>query len=246
MSGHSKWSTIKRKKGALDAKRGQMFTRLIKEITIAARAGGGDIEGNARLRTAVANAKTQNMPKDNIERAIKKGTGELDGVNYEEITYEGYAPGGVAVMVETVTDNKNRTVSEVRYVFSKHGGSMAATGAVGYMFSRKGQIEVSKDKATEEKLMEVALDAGAEDIKDEGEGFTILTAPADLENCRAALAKAGIEPDSAENAYVPSTLVAVDGKQAVSVLKFLDAMDDVDDVQHVWSNADLPEDAEAE
>lgn len=246
MSGHSKWSTIKRKKGAADAKRGRIFTRLIKEITIAARTGGGDPEGNPRLRTAIATAKAQNMPKENIERAIKRGTGELEGVAYEEVVYEGYAAGGVAVMVEAVTDNKNRTVSDLRYIFNKYNGSLAATGAVKHLFSRQGLITFPKQGIDEEKLMEVALEAGAEDIRDDGQVFEVVTKPADLEPVREALEKAGLVPESAELARVASALVGVDNKQAGVVLRLLEALEEHDDVQNVWTNADLPDEVAVE
>lgn len=244
MSGHSKWSTIKHKKAATDAKRGRIFTRLIKEVTVAARMGGGDPDMNPRLRTAIANAKTQNMPKENIDRAVKKGTGELEGVSYEEITYEGYAAGGIAVLIETLTDNKNRTVSDVRTVFNKHGGSMGSSGSVAYMFSQKGLIVISKDETDEETLMDAALEAGAEDMKDEGDVFEVITEPGALEEVRNALEEAGFTPESAEVAMIPDTLNPVDGKQAASLIKFLDAMDEVDDVQNVWTNADMPDDIE--
>jgi len=246
MSGHSKWSTIKRKKGAADAARGKVFTRVIKEITVAARMGGGDLDGNPRLRTAVANAKAQNMPKDNIERAIKKGTGELEGVSYEEILYEGYGPGGVAIMVETLTDNKNRTVSDVRYVFNKYHGSLGTTNSVAYMFAKKGLITLLKEDVDEERLMEVALEAGAEDIRDEDDIYEVVTKSGDLETVREALVSAGLTPESAELARIPSTTVALDEKQASSLIRLLEGFEDCDDVQNVWSNADLPEGFEEE
>ncbi len=246
MSGHSKWSTIKRKKGAADAKRGKIFTRLIKEITVAARLGGGDLEGNPRLRTAIANAKAQNMPKDNIERAIKKGTGELEGVTYEEVTYEGYAAGGVALLVETLTDNKNRTISDIRYIFGKYGGSLGAANSVAYLFSQKGQITFPKDKINEDSLMEAALEAGAEDIREDEDAFEVITAPNDLESVRAALVEAGLKPETADLALIPSTTVPISSKQALSLLKFVDALEDSDDVQDVWTNADWPDDLEVE
>lgn len=246
MSGHSKWSTIKRKKAATDAKRGKAFTRLIKEVTVAARMGGGDPDGNPRLKTAIANAKGQNMPKDNIDRAIKKGTGDLDGVSFEEILYEGYAPGGVALMVETLTDNKNRTVSDVRYTFNKYNGSLGAANSVAYMFTRTGLITVPKEKADEEQLMDAALEAGAEDIKDEEDVFEVLTDISDLETVRQALEVAGIEAESAEMAWLPATNVALDEKIAVSLMKILDAFDEVDDVQNVWHNAEFPDGFEGE
>ncbi len=241
MSGHSKWSTIKRKKAAADAKRGKIFTRLIKEITVAARLGGGDPEGNPRLKTAIANAKAQNMPKENIERAIKKGTGELEGVSFEEVIYEGYGAGGVAIMVEAMTDNTNRTVSDIRYVFNKYGGSLGASNSVAYLFSRRGLITFLKDKVDEDQLMEVALEAGAEDINDEGDVLEVVTDVGDLETVRAALDEAGLEYEGAELAWLPSTRVSLDQKQATSLVKLLDAFDEVDDVQNVWHNGDLPE-----
>lgn len=246
MSGHSKWSTIKRKKGAVDAARGKLFTRFIKEITIAARIGGGDADGNPRLRTAVANAKAQNMPKDNIDRAIKKGTGELEGVTYEELVYEGYGPGGVALMIECLTDNKNRTVSEVRFTFGKFNGSMGTANSVAYMFSKNGLITVIKDGTDEEALMEAALEAGAEDIKDVEDAFEVITDPVDLETVREAVEAAGMQIESAEQALIPSTTVALDNKAAISLMKLLDAMEDLDDVQNVWHNAEFPDGFEGE
>ena len=242
MSGHSKWSTIKRKKGANDAKRGKIFTKLIKEITIAAKMGGGDPEGNPRLRSAIMAAKGENMPKDNIDRAIKKGTGDLDGAVYEEILYEGYGPGGVAVLVETMTDNKNRTVAEVRHLFSKHGGSMGENGSVGWMFDRKGVISVEKNAYPEEKIMEAALEAGADDVIDDGEEWTIHTAMTDFTAVRDSLEAAGIVMQSAELAMVPQNLVAVDADMGQKVLRLMDALDDNDDVQNVYANVDFPED----
>jgi len=244
MSGHSKWSTIKRKKAAVDAKRGRAFTRLIKEITVAARTGGGDAEGNPRLKTAIANAKAQNMPKENIERAVKKGTGELEGQAFEEITYEGYAAGGVAVMVEAVTDNKKRTVSDVRYVFTRFGGSLGAANSVAYLFTNKGLITFLKDQVGEDQLMEAALEAGAEDVRVEDEVFEVLTDPGDLETVREALSQAGLEPESAELAMIPATTIKVEGRQAASLVKLLDAFDENEDVQNVWTNADLPDEIE--
>jgi len=244
MSGHSKWSTIKRKKAAVDAKRGRAFTRLIKEITVAARTGGGDPEGNPRLKTAIANAKAQNMPKENIERAIKKGTGELEGQAFEEITYEGYAAGGVAVMVEAVTDNKKRTVSDIRYVFTRFGGSLGAANSVAYLFANKGLITFLKDQVGEDQLMEAALEAGAEDVRVEDEVYEVLTDPGDLEVVREALSQAGLEPESAELAMVPATTIKVEGRQAASLIKLLDAFDENEDIQNVWTNADLPDEIE--
>jgi YebC/PmpR family DNA-binding regulatory protein len=240
MSGHSKWSTIKRKKGAADAKRGQAFTRLIREITVAAKFGGGDPDGNPRLRTAIDAAKAENMPKDNIERAIKKGTGELEGVTYEEITYEGYAPGGVAMLIEVMTDNKNRTAADIRHILNKRGGSLAKAGAVGYLFEGKGVFTVDKAAVDEDKLMEVALEAGAEDVKDEDDVFEIHCAPTDFNTVSQALTDAGIKPLSSEVTKLPSTTVAVtDLAEANRVIKLMDALDEYDDVQQVYANFDI-------
>ena len=240
MSGHSKWSTIKRKKGAADAKRGQVFTRLIREISVAAKFGGGDPDGNPRLRTAVDAAKAQNMPKDNIERAIKKGTCELDGVTYEEITYEGYGPGGVAFLIEVMTDNKNRTAADVRNILNKRGGQLAKAGAVGYLFEAKGLFTVDKAAADEDKIMEVALEAGAEDVKDEGEVWEVYCAPSDFNPVSLALTAAGIKPSSSELTKLPSTTVPVSNPaEAGRVLKLLEALDEYDDVQQVFANFDI-------
>jgi YebC/PmpR family DNA-binding regulatory protein len=241
MSGHSKWSTIKHKKGAADKKRGKIFTKLIKEITVAARMGGGDPEANPRLRQALAAAKAQNMPKDNFERAIKKGTGELEGVNYEEIIYEGYGPGGVAVMVECLTDNRNRTIADVRYMFSKAGGNVGTDGCVGWMFDKKGLIAVNKDGVDEDTLMEVALDAGAEDIKDEGDVYEVITEPAEFDAVKNALDKAEIACEMAEITMIPQTMTAVTGKEAEQMVRFMEALDDCDDVQNFYTNADIPD-----
>jgi YebC/PmpR family DNA-binding regulatory protein len=241
MSGHSKWSTIKHKKGAADKKRGKIFTKLIKEITVAARMGGGDQESNPRLRQAVAAAKAQNMPKENFERAIKKGTGELEGVSYEEITYEGYGPGGVAVLVECLTDNRNRTIADVRYMFSKAGGNVGTDGCVGWMFDKKGLIAVAKDAVDEDTLMEVALDAGAEDIRDEGDVFEVITEPGDFETVQAAIDRAGIAYQMAEVTMLPQTMTAVSGKEAEQMIRFMEALDDCDDVQQFYTNADIPD-----
>jgi YebC/PmpR family DNA-binding regulatory protein len=241
MSGHSKWSTIKHKKGAADKKRGKIFTKLIKEITVAARMGGGDIEANPRLRQAVAAAKAQNMPKENFERAIKKGTGELEGVSYEEIIYEGYGPGGVAVMVECLTDNRNRTIADVRYMFSKAGGNVGTDGCVAWMFDKKGLIAVAKDAVDEDTLMEVALDAGAEDIKDEGDVFEVITDPGDFEAVQAAVDQAGIAYEMAEITRLPQTMTEVSGKEAEQMVRFMEALDDCDDVQQFYTNADIPD-----
>ncbi|MBI4798578.1 MAG: YebC/PmpR family DNA-binding transcriptional regulator [Desulfarculus sp.] len=240
MSGHSKWSTIKRKKGAADAKRGQVFTRLIREISVAAKFGGGDIDGNPRLRTAVDAAKAQNMPKDNIDRAIKKGTGELEGVTYEEITYEGYGPSGVAFLIEVMTDNKNRTAADIRHILNKRGGQLAKAGSVGYLFEAKGLFTVDKAAADEDKIMEVALEAGAEDVKDEGEVWEVYCAPSDFNPVSQALTDAGIKPSSSELTKLPSTTVAVsDAGEAGKVLKLLEALDEYDDVQQVFANFDI-------
>ncbi len=241
MSGHSKWATIKHKKGALDAKRGKIFTRLIKEITIAAKGGGGDPDGNPRLRTAIAAAKAENMPADNIKRAIQKGTGELEGTSYEEIQFEGYGPGGVAVIVQCLTDNRNRAVSEIRHAFSKNGGNLGETGSVGYMFSKKGVILVGKDDANEDKLTEVVLEAGAEDLSDEGEYWEITTSPKDFDAVLDAVKKAGIETASAEVTMVASTYTKLEGTAASAMARLLDAIEDLDDTQNVYSNFDMDE-----
>ena len=242
MSGHSKWSTIKHKKGAADAKRGKVFTRIIKEMTIAARMGGGDPAGNPRLRTAIADAKAANMPKDNIERAIKKGTGELEGVSYEELTYEGYGPGGVALIVETVTDNTNRTTPEVRHIFEKYGGNMGSPGSVRFQFEKKGYINVEKSAVTEDRLMEIALEAGADDLQsDDEEIFEIYTQPAALEQVREAVEKAGIPVLEAKVGMIPTTWVKLDETKTKAMLKLMEMLDDHDDVQNVWANADLAE-----
>lgn len=241
MSGHSKWSTIKHKKGAADAKRGKIFTKLIKEITVAARMGGGDPEANPRLRKAINDAKAQNMPKDNLARAIKKGTGDLEGVEYEELTYEGYGPGGVAVLVECLTDNKNRTVADVRYIFSKAGGNIGTDGCVSWMFDKKGLISVDKEIADEDTLMEIALEAGAEDVKDEGDCFEVITDPADFDTVKEAIEAASIKYQVAEVTMIPQTQTRVEGKDAEQMIKFMDAMDDCDDIQKFYSNAEIPD-----
>ncbi|MDR3749338.1 MAG: YebC/PmpR family DNA-binding transcriptional regulator [Acidobacteriota bacterium] len=238
MSGHSKWATIKHKKGALDAKRGKIFTRLIKEITIAAKSGG-DPEKNPRLRTAVAAAKAENMPADNIKRAIQRGTGELPGVSYEEITFEGYGPGGVAILVEVSTDNRNRTVSEIRHAFSKNGGNMGEAGSVAWMFHKKGDILVSKSAAKEDDLMNIILEAGADDLKDDGDSWEVLTDPAVYEKVLEAVKAAGIKPDVAEIGMVPQTYTKLEGHQAGTMIRLLEALEDADDVQHVYSNFDI-------
>ena len=239
MSGHSKWSTIKHKKGAADAKRGKIFSKLIKEITVAARMGGADPEANSRLRHALINARTQNMPKDTYERAVKKGAGDLDGVNYEEIVYEGYGPGGVAVLVECMTDNRNRTIAEVRHAFGKAGGNVGTSGCVAWMFDKKGLITVNKQDATEETLMEVALDAGAEDIKDEDDSFDIIMSPSAFDAVREAIDAANIKFESAEITMIPQTLTELKGTEAEQMIKFMDVLDELDDVQKFYSNADI-------
>ena len=241
MSGHSKWHTIKHKKGAADAKRGKVFTRIIKELTVAARAGGGDVDSNPRLRTVVAEAKSVNMPADNIKRAIQRGTGELPGVSYEEITYEGYGPGGVAVMVDVLTDNRNRAVSEVRHAFSKNGGNLGESGSVGYMFTKKGVIVLQKDAADEEKLTEIVLESGADDLNDEGENWEIVTGPKDFEGVRDAVTAAGLKPEHAEVTMVPSTYQKLEGAQANAMLRLLEVLEDLDDTQNVYSNFDFDE-----
>jgi YebC/PmpR family DNA-binding regulatory protein len=243
MSGHSKWSTIKHKKGAADVKRGKIFTKLIKEITVAARMGGGDQEANPRLRRALNDAKAQNMPKDTFERAVKKGAGDLDGVNYEEILYEGYGPGGVAVLVECLTDNKNRSIADVRYIFGKAGGNVGTDGCVAWMFDKKGLISVSKEDASEETLMEVALEAGAEDITDEGDVFEIITAPEDFDAVKDAVDTAEIKYDVAEITMLPQNMTAVEGKEAEQMIRFMEALDDCDDIQKFYTNADIPDEA---
>ncbi len=242
MSGHSKWSTIKHKKAAQDAKRGKIFTKLIKEITVAARLGGGDPAANPRLRAAIDAAKAQNMPKNNIERAIKKGTGELEGVSYEEVTYEGYGPGGVAVLVETITDNRQRTVAEVRHIFAKRGGNMGEPGSVAWIFEKKGLVIVEKDKVDEDTLMDVALEAGAEDIVDSGSEWEIETRPENLEKMKKALTDAGIHPLSAQVSMIPSNTIEIrDEKQAEQLMNLMNALEENDDVQNVYANFDIPD-----
>jgi YebC/PmpR family DNA-binding regulatory protein len=239
MSGHSKWSTIKHKKAAKDAKRGKIFTKLIKEITIAARLGGGDAKANPRLRTAVLAARSQSMPGDTIDRAIKKGTGELEGVHYEEVVYEGYGPGGVAVMIEVLTDNRNRTVAELRNVLDKCGGNLGTTGSVAWMFTKRGLITVERAQVDEDKVMEVALEAGADDVTDSGDILEVLTAPDKLEGVKDALEQARITTASAEVTMMPSTTTSISGKQAEQMVRLLEALEDHDDVQRVSSNMDI-------
>jgi YebC/PmpR family DNA-binding regulatory protein len=241
MSGHSKWSTIKRKKGAADAKRGKLFTKIIKEIMVAARFGGGDVNSNPRLRTAVLAAKAENMPKDNIERAIKKGTGELEGVHYEDLTYEGYGPGGVAMLLEVLTDNKNRTVADVRHVFAKHSGNLGESGCVSWMFEKKGLILVDKGSVDEDRLIEVALDAGALDVNDTGKEFEVKTDPASFDGVKKALDDAKIKTSYAEVTMVPQTTVRLTGKEAEQMLKLMEGLEDSDDVQKVYANFDIPD-----
>ena len=241
MSGHSKWSSIKHKKAATDAKRGKIFTKLIKEITVAARVGGGDVDANSRLRTAILAAKNENMPKDNIERAIKKGTGELEGVNYEESIYEGYGPGGAAVLIESLSDNKNRTVADIRYIFSKSGGNMGENGCVAWMFDKKGYIAVENKAVDEEALMEAALDAGAEDIREDNSNFEVITAPEDFEAVKAAIDNASIPYTVSEVTMLPQSTTFLKGKEAEQMVKLMEALEDCDDVQKVYTNADIPD-----
>lgn len=242
MSGHSKWHTIKHKKGALDAKRGKIFTKLIKEITVAAKTGGsGDVDANARLRKAVSDAKAQNMPNDTIDRAIKRGTGELEGVNYEEITYEGYGVGGVAMLVETMTDNRNRTVAEIRHLFSKNGGNLGESGSVAWMFDKKGMIIVDKEAKSEDELFEIVTEAGADDMQDEGDVFEIYTATENFHGVLEAVKAAGIEPQVAEISMIPQNYIKLEGSEAKQMLKLYDAIDDNDDVQKVYANFDIDE-----
>ncbi|OGP63924.1 MAG: transcriptional regulator [Deltaproteobacteria bacterium RBG_13_47_9] len=239
MSGHSKWSTIKRKKGAADAKRGKAFSKIIKEIMVAARAGGGDINANPRLRTAVNAAKAENMPKDNIERAIKKGAGELEGVHYEDLIYEGYGPGGVAMMLEVLTDNKNRTVADVRHILSKHNGNLGEAGCVSWMFEKKGLILIDKNDTDEDRLIEVALDKGAIDVKDMGKDFEVVTDPGNFDPVKKAVEEAGFKYNYAEVTMVPQTTVRLTGKEADHMLKLMEGLEDSDDVQKVFANFDI-------
>ncbi|MFZ2445503.1 MAG: YebC/PmpR family DNA-binding transcriptional regulator [Syntrophobacteraceae bacterium] len=242
MSGHSKWSTIRHKKGAADAKRGKIFTKLIKELMVAARMGGGNPEANPRLRAAVLAARAENMPKDNIERAIKKGSGDLDGANYEEIMYEGYGPGGVAILVDIMTDNRNRAASEVRYCFSKNNGNLGEAGCVAWMFSKKGSIVFDKSKAAEEELLELALEAGAEDVIDQEDQFEVITSVEDFAAVKAAFDEKRMEYELAEVTMSPQTTVRVeDPKTAQQLLRLMDALEDCDDVQHAYANFDIPD-----
>jgi len=242
MSGHSKWSSIKHKKAATDAKRGKVFTKVIKEITVAARMGGGDVETNPRLRSAVQAAKAENMPKDNIERAIKKGTGELEGVSYEEIIYEGYGPGGAAVLVESLTDNKNRTVADIRSIFGKNGGNLGENGCVAWMFDKKGYIVVESSAVDEDTLMETALEAGAEDIREDDINYEVITEPGDFEAIKEAIDTASISYIDAEVTMLPQNTTNLAGKEAEQMVRLMEMLEDCDDVQKVYTNADIPED----
>jgi YebC/PmpR family DNA-binding regulatory protein len=243
MSGHSKWSSIKHKKGAADAKRGKIFTKLIKEITVAARMGGsGDPDSNPRLRTAIQAAKAENMPKNNIDRAIKKGTGELEGVNYEEIVYEGYGPGGAAVLLESLTDNKNRAVADIRYIFNKNGGNLGENGCVAWMFSKKGYIVSEKSAVDEEQIMEIAIDAGAEDVREDNGNFEIITEPEDFEAVKTALESGSIPYLVGEVTMLPQSTANLEGKEAEQMYRLMEALEDCEDVQKVYTNADIPED----
>ena len=239
MSGHSKWATIKHKKGALDAKRGKIFTRIIREIIMAARLGGGDPDKNPRLRKAVAEAKANNMPSDNVKRAIQRGTGELPGATYEELMMEGYGPGGVAVLVELTTDNRNRTVSEIRHAFGKNGGNLGESGSVAWMFKKKGDIVVAKSSAKEDDLMNIVLEAGGDDLKDDGDNWEIVTDPNAFEPVVEALKKANITPISAEVGMIPDNYIKLEGHQANTMIRLIDALEELDDVQHVYSNFDV-------
>ena len=241
MSGHSKWHSIKHKKGAADAKRGKIFTRLIKELTVAARAGGGDPDMNPRLRTIVAEAKANNMPRENIERAIRRGTGQEPGVSYEEAHYEAYGPGGAALIIEVLTDNKNRAAGEIRHLLEKHGGNLAAPNAVAWMFHKKGYIVIEKTKADEEKLMSAVLDAGADDLQDDESNWEVLSTPEAFPAVRDAVKQLGIEPASAEVSMIPQNYVKLEGKPAAQMVRLMEALDEHDDVQHVWSNFDISE-----
>jgi YebC/PmpR family DNA-binding regulatory protein len=241
MSGHSKWHSIKHKKGATDAKRGKLFTKFIKEITVAARTGGGDPDSNARLRKAINDAKAGNMPNDTIDRAIRRGTGAEEGVHYDEITYEGYGPGGVALLIEAVTDNRNRTVAEIRHMFSKHGGNLGEAGSVGWLFEKKGYIVVDKAAKPEEELFDIAIEAGADDLRDDEDNFEIITSPENFEGVQSAIRSAGIEPQLAEVSMVPQNYVKLEGGSAQQMLRLMEAIEDHDDVQKVYANFDIDE-----
>ncbi len=241
MSGHSKWAQIKHRKAAADARRGRLFTRLIKEITVAARLGGGDPDANPRLRAAVAAAKAENMPAQNIERAIQRGTGQLPGVTFEEAVFEGYGPGGVAIMVEVATDNRNRTVNELRHIFSKWGGSLGESGCVAWMFSKRGYISISKEKVDEDTLLAIVLDAGTEDLRDDGTNWEIITPPAAFEAVKEALSKNDIQPTTAEITMLPQTQLCVQGSEAQQLLRLMEAIEEYEDTQHVYANFDIPD-----
>ena len=241
MSGHSKWSSIKHRKSAADAKRGKIFTKLIKEITVAARLGGGDPDGNPRLRAAIAAAKAENMPKENITRGIKKGTGELEGAAFEEASYEGYGPGGVAVLVDCLTDNKNRTVADIKHQFDRYGGSLGEPGCVSWMFEKKGLIVLEKDKADEEQLLDLALESGAEDVKEEDTEFEVITAPSDFESIKQAIDDAGLAYTVAEISMIPKNTVKLEGKKAQQMLALMENLEDHEDVSHVYANFDIPD-----
>jgi YebC/PmpR family DNA-binding regulatory protein len=242
MSGHSKWSSIKHKKGAADARRGRIFTRLIKEITVAARLGGGDPDGNPRLRTAIQAAKAENMPKDNIERAIKKGTGELEGTSYDEVNYEGYGPGGVAMLINCLTDNKNRTVADIKHAFDRHGGNLGEPGCVSWMFEQKGLIIFDKEKVDEEKILDVALESGAEDVKEEETEFEVITAPSDFEKVKNEFDSREMVYTVAEISMIPKNTIKLEGKKAEQMLNLMEAFEDNDDINHVYANFDIPDD----
>jgi YebC/PmpR family DNA-binding regulatory protein len=241
MSGHSKWHSIKHKKAAADSKRGRIFTRLIKEMTAAARMGGGDPDANPRLRLAIATAKASNMPAENIKRAVMRGTGELPGVSYEDVNYEGYGPGGVAIFMHALTDNKNRTVAELRHILSKNGGNLGETGCVGWMFERKGYFVVEKSSVDEEKLLDLALSAGADDMREDGSNFEILTAPESFDTVRSALESAKIATTAAEISMMPQNYIKLEGKNAQTMLKLMEALEDHEDIQNVWANFDIDE-----
>ncbi|HEY7498507.1 MAG TPA: YebC/PmpR family DNA-binding transcriptional regulator [Vicinamibacterales bacterium] len=241
MSGHSKWHTIKHKKGAADAKRGKVFTRIIKELTVAARSGGGDPDSNPRLRTIIAEAKSVNMPADNIKRAVQRGTGELPGVSYEEVMYEGYGPGGAALIIEVLTDNRNRTVGEMRHLLTKHGGNLGEANSVAWMFAKKGYIVIDKGKASEDALMAAALDKGADDLRDDGDSWEVVSPPDAFQEVLEAIKALGIEPDAAEIAMLPQNYVKLEGKAAQQMVKLMEVIEEHDDTKKVWSNADIEE-----
>ncbi len=241
MSGHSKWHSIKHKKAAVDAKRGKLFTKIIRELSVAARTGGGDPDANPRLRKAIADARAVNMPADNIKRAIMKGTGQLEGSSFEEVAYEGYGPGGVAIFVEALSDNKNRTVSELRHIFTKNGGRIGESGCVSWMFKRKGYIVIDKSKAAEDKLLDIVLASGAEDVRDDGSNWEIITPPDAYDAVIEALKQNQIEIDTSNLGFIPQTYVRLEGKQAQQLLRLMEELEDHDDVQHVWANFDIPE-----